>query len=130
MAGRFSFFRRGGNKTATNKTKHVDAPKSSGGKDVDAPKSSGGGKKKTGGFGGGAAGNIMNIALLSSMFIPFENLFGGGGNGNSTAMSPEDLERQEQLIQKAVPLISCCCCSLSSFLSLVLVAILLMGSSS
>ena len=150
MARGFPFFRRGGNKTATNKTKNVDGPpkssgdkdvdappksdkgdgdappKSSGDKDVDAPNSSGGGKNKSGGFGGGTVGNIMNIALLSSMFIPFENLF-GGGNGNSAGMSPEDLKRQEQLIQQAVPLISCCCCSLSSFLSLVLFAVLLMG---
>ena len=128
--GRFSLFpSRGrappqiGGKTA----KKGDAPPKSGAaKDGDAPI----GKNKQGGFGGGAVGNIMNIALLSSMFIPFENLFGGGGNDDSTDMSPEDLKRQEQLVQQAVPLISCCCCSLSSFLSFVIIAIILMGASS
>ena len=140
--GRFSLFpSRGrappqiGGKTA----KKGDAPPKSGAaKDGDAPPKSGAakdgdapiGKNKQGGFGGGAVGNIMNIALLSSMFIPFENLFGGGGNDDSTGMSPEDLKRQEQLVQQAVPLISCCCCSLSSFLSFVIIAIILMGASS
>ena len=141
--GRFSLFPSRGRappQIGGNTAKKGDAPPKSGAaKDGDAPPKSGAakdggdapiGKNKQGGFGGGAVGNIMNIALLSSMFIPFENLFGGGGNDDSTDMSPEDLKRQEQLVQQAVPLISCCCCSLSSFMSFVIIAIILMGTSS